>query len=197
MQLLEDLPPLSASILDDLRRIVRVLRESSRAAEQAVSVSGAQLFVLRTLADAAAGRPAEAPALTMNELSARTRTHQSTVSVVVKRLAEHGLVSRTPSPHDARCVQLRLTRRGQRLLERAPLAAQDRLIRGVERMKPADQKRLAAALHELVAAMQLSDHAPVMFFEEEPAAAQAPRASMNRRAKRSRSRREPARAQPE
>jgi DNA-binding MarR family transcriptional regulator len=187
MQLLEQLSPVSASILDDLRRIVRVLRESSRAAEQEVGVSGAQLFVLRTLAqpDARGGLPA----LTLSELSARTRTHQSTASVVVKRLVERGLVSRAPSPRDARCLQLRLTKRGQRLLERAPLAAQDRLILGIDRLKPAEQKRLASALHELVAAMQLSDQAPVMFFEEDQTAAHEPR--------RERKRRESARPQPE
>ena len=184
MHLLEELPPLSASILDDLRRIVRVLRESSRAAEQAVGVSGAQLFVLRTLAQAGASS-----ALSLNELSARTRTHQSTVSVVVKRLVQRGLISRSPSPTDGRCLQLRLTRRGQRLLERAPLAAQDRLIRGIERMKPAEQKRLAGALHELVTAMQLAQEPPVMFFEEDATAEQ--------RARSGRRRREPARAQPE
>jgi len=194
MQVIEELPPLSASILDDLRRIVRVLRESSRAAEQEVGVSGAQLFVLRTLAQAAVAGQAEAPALTLNELSARTRTHQSSVSVVVKRLAERGLVSRAPAPHDARCVQLRLTRRGQRLLERAPLAAQDRLIRGIERMRPASRVRLSAALRELVAAMQLADAAPLMFFEEEPSARE-PRSRS--RASSTRSRGESSRAQPE
>lgn len=187
MQLLEQLPPQSASILDDLRRIVRVLRESSRAAEQEVGVSGAQLFVLRTLAQK--NGQGELPALTLNELSGRTRTHQSSVSVVVKRLVERGLVSRTPAPHDARCVQLRLTKRGQRLLDRAPLAAQDRLILGIERLKPAEQKRLASALHELVAAMQLSDETPVMFFEEDQAGAHEPRKEKRRR--------ESARAQPE
>ena len=159
MPALEQLPPVSASILDDLRRIVRVLRESSRAAEQEVGVSGAQLFVLRALAGA--GAP-----LSLNALSARTRTHQSTVSVVVKRLVERGLVSRSASPEDARCLQLRLTRRGQRLLERAPLAAQDRLIHGIERMPGEQQQQLAAALHELVTAMQLAAEPPQMFFEE-------------------------------
>jgi hypothetical protein len=69
--------------LDALRRIVQVLRESSRWAERHVGLSGAQLFVLQTLG--------EAPAASVNDLAGRTHTHQSTVSMVVARLVERGL----------------------------------------------------------------------------------------------------------
>ena len=151
------LPPESTAILDDLRRIVRVLRESSRAAEQQLGVTGAQLFVLRSLAFA---QP-----LSLNELAARTRTHQSTVSVVVKRLVRAGLVSRARSERDARSMELSLTKQGERLLARAPLAAQDRLIEGVERLPRPQRRKLAASLHALVEAMQLGAEPPEMFFE--------------------------------
>jgi len=149
----------SSSVLDDLRRIVRVLRESSRAAEQHLGVSGAQLFVLRSLADV--------PSLSLNELATRTRTHQSTVSVVVKRLVESGLVVRETSEVDARRLELSLSRRGRALLERAPLAAQDRLIRGIERLSAAERRALSVSLRGLVVAMEIADDAPRMFFEED------------------------------
>src|SRR5258706_11797595 len=74
------------AVMDGVRRLVQVLRESSRAARRRVGLSAAQLFVLHRLADA--------PALSLNELAARTFTHQSTVSVVVSRLVEQGLGSR-------------------------------------------------------------------------------------------------------
>src|SRR5262245_46150204 len=90
--------PEATAILDDLRRLVRVLRESSRAAEAILGVTGAQLFVLKTLAGE--------PVLSLNTLAERTRTHQSTVSVVVKRLVARGLVTRTTSSVDARRIQL-------------------------------------------------------------------------------------------
>jgi DNA-binding MarR family transcriptional regulator len=180
------LPTFEASgVLDDLRRIVRALRESSRAAERRLGVSGAQLFVLRALADvrAAAGEPRtlagghaslarprarlEPEGLSLNALAARTRTHQSTVSVVVKRLVEHGLLTRTTSALDARRVEIRLTRRGRAVLERAPLAAQDKLIAGIERLPRKERVVLAGALRGLVTAMQLDDQPAVMFFEED------------------------------
>jgi DNA-binding MarR family transcriptional regulator len=157
-------------VLDDLRRIVRALRESSRAAERRLGVSGAQLFVLRALAQSAAGARTSSTrgeALSLNELAARTRTHQSTVSVVVKRLVEHGLLTRTPSELDARRVEIRLTRRGRAVLDRAPLAAQDKLVAGIERLPRRDRQVLAGALRGLVTAMQLDDLPAVMFFEED------------------------------
>ncbi len=154
----------TTAVLDDFRRIVRVLRESSRAAEGTLGVSGAQLFVLKALADA--------PMLSVNDLAERTRTHQSTVSVVVRKLVERGLIRRRTSESDARRVELALTTTGRSLLARAPLAAQDRLILALESLPVAERKSLAAALKHLVEAMALADEAPQMFFEEEePAAA--------------------------
>jgi DNA-binding MarR family transcriptional regulator len=146
-------------VLDHLRRIVRTLRESSRAAEARLGVTGAQLFVLRALA---AGEPSS-----LNEVAARTHTHQSTVSVVVKRLVARRLVRRATAAADARRVQLTLTARGRAVLARAPLAAQDGLVAGLEALPAAYRRRLAEALARVVAAMGLDAAAPAMFFEED------------------------------
>jgi DNA-binding MarR family transcriptional regulator len=146
-----------SSVLDDLRRVVQVLRESSRTAQQSLGVSGAQLFVLKALAGPVPS--------SLNALAERTHTHQSTVSVVVKRLVTRKLVARTVSSRDARQVELRLTAAGRALLRRAPGAAQQRLIDGLERISPGELEKLASALHGLVAAMGLAAQEPAMFFE--------------------------------
>lgn len=146
------------ALLDDFRRIVQVLRSSSRAAEQRVGLSGAQLFVLKTLS-------AEHP-LSMNDLAARTRTHQSTVSVVVKRLVASKLVRSTVSSVDARRVALHPTAAGLARLKRAPQAAQEQLVAGLERMPAGDRRALARCLRQLVEEMRLDEQPPVMFFEE-------------------------------
>src|SRR5882762_3561794 len=95
----------SQRILDSIRRLVRLLRVSDRQAQAELGVSGAQLFVLREL-----GRT---PALSLNELASRTLTDQSSVSVVVTRLVEAGLVSRERARDDARRLVLGLTRAGR------------------------------------------------------------------------------------
>src|SRR5436190_7860869 len=96
------------TVLDGVRRIVRTLHESSRASEKAVGLSGAQLFVLQTLADL--------PGASLNALAERTHTHQSSVSTVVSRLVERGLVLRAPAAADARRLELRLSAEGRRLI---------------------------------------------------------------------------------
>lgn len=123
-----------------------------------MGLSGAQLFVLKTLS-------AER-ALSLNELADRTRTHQSTVSVVVKRLVAGGLVRRAVSTVDARRIALSPTAAGRARLERAPLAAQEQLIDGLKRMPLGDRRTLGRCMRHLVEAMQLDAAPPVMFFEE-------------------------------
>jgi DNA-binding MarR family transcriptional regulator len=152
--------PAARAALDGIRKIVQVLRSSSRAAEQGVGVSGAQLFVLQRLA-------AE-PALSVNELAERTLTHQSSVSVVVQRLAEKGLVARGTSAEDGRRATLSLTRRGRTLLGKAPGAAQDRLIAGLMSLRQAERQALARALGRLLETMGESRAKASMFFEEPP-----------------------------
>jgi DNA-binding MarR family transcriptional regulator len=147
--------------LDAIRRIVRSLRESSRASERQLGLSAAQLFVLQRLAGA--------PALSLNELAERTLTHQSSVSVVVTKLVRRGLVARTASAADARRVEITLTRQGRALVDRSPAAAQDRLIAGLALLGARRRRLLASSLRALVDVMALSDEHPAMFFEGAPA----------------------------
>jgi DNA-binding MarR family transcriptional regulator len=145
-------------VLDAVRRIVQALRESSRLAERRVGLTGAQLFVLQKLADA--------PASSVNDLAERTHTHQSSVSVVVKRLEQQGLVRRTPSAVDGRSVELTLSSRGQRAAAGAPDLAQARLIDAIERLMPARRRQLASTLGDVARALTATGEAPAMFFEE-------------------------------
>lgn len=151
-------PAEATLVLDHLRRIVQALRESSRASERLLGVSGAQLFVLQTLA--------KSRALSLNALAERTQTHQSTVSVVVKRLVAEQLVQSRPSTSDRRRLELELTPRGSALLRRAPAAAVDRLVAGVQALSSRERATLAATLAKLSAGMRLPARTPSMFFEE-------------------------------
>jgi DNA-binding MarR family transcriptional regulator len=147
-------------VLNALRQIVRSLRVSSRTAEQRVGLSGAQLFVLQCLAR-------QSPC-SVNELATRTATDQSSVSVVVSRLVARGHVLRTPSKADRRSVELSLTKSGRALLERAPEAAQDRLIFALGRLPKAELKSLSRSLAKVVELAEVSHESPSLFFEEGP-----------------------------
>ncbi len=146
------------AVLDAIRRVVGVLRVGSRDAERRVGLSGAQLFVLQKLDDG--------PARSLNELAERTRTHQSSVSVVVQRLVEQKLVAKSHAKQDARQLELSLTPKARAILKRAPDTAQERLIAAIDKLPARDRKQLANALTRLVDAMGAAGGKPPMFFED-------------------------------
>jgi DNA-binding MarR family transcriptional regulator len=146
-------------VLDGFRRIVQALRASSRAAEKRVGLSGAQLFVLRAVGDA--------PGLSLNDLAERTRTHQSSASLVVSRLVQLGLVERRTAADDARRIELRQTAAGRRRLARAPHAAQEKLVAAVEALGVRRRAQLGAVLERLATSMELPGGRPPMLFDEE------------------------------
>jgi DNA-binding MarR family transcriptional regulator len=139
-----------------IRRIFRALHHSARRAERELGLSGAQLFVLQQLDERAAR--------SLNELADRTHTHQSSVSVVVRRLVERGLVARSRSPEDARRVQLRLTAAGRGVLRRSRPAGQLRLIQAIAGLPPARRRDLASTLERLVGQMGLAASPAAMMF---------------------------------
>jgi len=149
----------SARILDAIRRLVRHLRLADRAAQSELGISGAQLFVLAELGKTAA--------LSLNDLAARTRTDQSSVSVVVSRLVDAGLVTRERDARDARRLVLNLTKNGRAMLQRAPSIAQETIVSVVERFTAADRKRFADSLTALVDALGAEPGPAPMLFEED------------------------------
>lgn len=128
-------------VVDALRSIVQSLRISGRVAEQQVGISSAQLYILEELA--------ERPAQSINELAERTFTHQSSVSMVVSRLADSHLVSRASAPGDARRLSISLTPAGRALLRRAPDTAQARLVEGLRALDRVQLRGLADYLSVL------------------------------------------------
>jgi DNA-binding MarR family transcriptional regulator len=149
----------SQRILDSIRRLVRMLRVSDRQAQSELGVSGAQLFVLAELG--------KTPSLSLNELASRTLTDQSSVSVVVTRLVEAGLITRDRDGRDARRLVLNLTRSGRALLQKAPPVAQERLLTVFDGLPDAERKRFADTFEEIVANAGGDDGPAPMLFEED------------------------------
>jgi MarR family transcriptional regulator, lower aerobic nicotinate degradation pathway regulator len=159
--------PSITQALDAIRRIISVLRRSSRLSESEVGIGAAQLFVLQQLATA--------PARSINQLAERTYTHQSSVSVVVRRLVKQGLVERRPAPDDRRRRELRLTRAGRRLVARAPVPAQIRLINGLRALSVSQLRTFVRLLDQVVHRMGAAGEPPAMLFAEEPTPGRAGR----------------------
>jgi DNA-binding MarR family transcriptional regulator len=152
----------SQRILDAVRRLVQLLRLSDRAAQARVGLSAAQLFVLYELG--------KEDALSLKELAERTRTDQSSVSVVVARLVTSGYVTRDRAEDDARRLVLKLTRTGRSVLQRAPAIAQERLLEALETLSASARRQFADSFAKVLEAMGAEKGTPPMLFED-PAAA--------------------------
>lgn len=122
-------------------RLRRVLRASIRSEYPWESLPMAQVELLQRLRDE--------PGLRLNDLAARHRLANNTVSVLVQQLVTADLVTRTPHPDDRRAVVLELTDRGRQVLTDWQAAHQRRLAGGLSRLPAADQRAIGAALPAL------------------------------------------------
>src|SRR4051812_41037275 len=143
--------------MNAIRAVVRALRINTRAIEQQIGISLAQLFVLQQVSE----RPAES----LNDLASRTATHQSSVSVVVRRLVDRGFVTRKASATDKRRVQISTTPEGQKILLSAPRTVQVRLMSGLERMPLVERTQLANLLEKWLDSSGISYTTPPMLGE--------------------------------
>ena len=153
----EDARDSVAFLFNSLRRLVNTIHAESRETQRSQGVTAAQLFVLSELK--------RSPSLSINALAERTMTHQSTVSVVVRRLVRRKLVRKRRAIDDARRVVLTLTPEGMKVLHEAPEAFQLRLRSALESLDDADQRALSRALSRLIAGLGAEGVAAGMFFE--------------------------------
>lgn len=148
-----DPSPEVRAAFDAWRGLARGLRVLERAAERQSGLSAAQLFALRQV---------EAqPGCSLGDLAELTLTHSSSVSVVVQRLLEKGLLRRGRDPGDGRRAVLQLTPAGQARLRRSPMSADARLLAALGRLGPAEAGRLATTLARVLDEVLGASPAPV------------------------------------
>jgi MarR family transcriptional regulator, organic hydroperoxide resistance regulator len=152
-----DTRPVERRVLDAVRSLVREIRLASTS-QRGRQISAAQTFVLQTLL--------KAPGVRINDLAEQTATDQSSVSVVVQKLVDAGLVTKERSSADGRAFEVRLTTAGRAVAKRTPLAPQRRLVDGLQHMAPARQQALANLLEEWLEALGMLDKAPPMMLED-------------------------------
>jgi len=139
---------LDRGVLVALRRIIRAVDQHSKKLAEAFGLTGPQLLLLQEIS--------QAGVLATGQLARRAHLAQGTVSEILDRLEERGLVTRKRSPLDHRRVECALTPAGRELVERSPSLLQDRLSGELAKLAPWEQHFILAAL-ERVAAMMHAD----------------------------------------
>lgn len=151
---------MSSSIEDDilrsLRRITRAIDLHSKQLMAHCGLTGPQLVCLRTI-----GRE---PVLTVGQLARAVSLSQATVTGIVDRLVDRGLVRRRRSVTDRRSVSISITDAGRELIASAPSPLQERFSSRLEQLSEEDRRALSAALERIVQMMDGTeiDAAPLL-----------------------------------
>lgn len=145
-------------VMDYIRHIFKALRVSSSQFEKELGLSAAQIFVMKKLK--------KEPGLSINDLALRTTTHQSSVSVVVKKLEEQGLVSRMISKEDSRKVVVSLTPSGLEKLSEIPRTVQEEMLDALQKMDPEKTVLFAQVMKEFVANAGIIENSPAPMIGE-------------------------------
>jgi DNA-binding MarR family transcriptional regulator len=106
-------PPLDP-VLDFLRLLWSIehgLQSTSKRMRTSIGVTGPQRLVLRVAASA--------PGISAGEVAHIIRLHPSTLTGVIQRLVEKGLLIRARDPIDTRRTRLRVAPRARRVLDRS------------------------------------------------------------------------------
>lgn len=135
--------------LRKLRIIIGAVRQHARALESACGVSGAQVWMLATIA--------ERPDLTVSQLSQALSVHVSTASNLLDKMDRAGLIERQRVESDRRLVRLRLTDAGRNILAKAPVPISGLLTDALEKMPLETLHGLDQALGELILHMKQVD----------------------------------------
>jgi len=138
-------PIAGLDVLQQLRVVVRLAGSHSAQLERSTGIPGAQLWALHEVA--------QADGLSVGDLARRLRVHQTTVSNLLHRLEDGGLVRKGRAPHDQRIVQVHLTAAGRRALKNAPGPARGLLPNVLDGMKPAQLRKVHEGLAVLVDCM--------------------------------------------
>ena len=128
------------AVADSLRpTLLRLARELRR--EKIAGVSPHQVALLAAIK--------YAPGVTVGELAAEERVSTAAMSKRVSRLERDGLVARTKSEADRRCVGLTLTEDGQRTLRRVRSRRTAWLASRLSSLSPAELAAVGAAAEPL------------------------------------------------
>ncbi|MFT5583932.1 MAG: DNA-binding MarR family transcriptional regulator [Cognaticolwellia sp.] len=142
-------------VLRSLRRIIRQVSAHSRSLSSVSGVTVPQMLCMRAIADA--GAKDSSAEVTSRAVAQAVQLSPSTVSGVMERLVQAGLVLRERSTKDRRRVHLSLTPAGKDTLSAAPNPLQERFLSRLQGLPKSEQEQLLEALERVVQLMDADE----------------------------------------
>ncbi len=146
---------LGEAVLIAMRRLMRAVDLHSKRLMLSHGLTGPQLLVLKAL---------DGGACAVGELARKVRLSQPTAAEILARLQRRGLVVRSRSHSDRRCVLNRLSASGARKLREAPPLLQEAFTARFAGLAQDEQQRLLTSLQRLAELMDAEtlDAAPLL-----------------------------------
>lgn len=144
------------NVLSALRRIIRAIDIDSKRLLKTYGLTSPQLLLLSTVH--------ETPNQTIRQVSEAVSLSQGTVTTILDKLEERGLITRQRSALDKRKIHLHLTPQGETLLSSTPEMLQSSFQEGFDSLEEWEQLQILASLQRLAAIMGAKnlDAAPVL-----------------------------------
>jgi DNA-binding MarR family transcriptional regulator len=136
-------------VLVALRRIIRAVDMHSRRLIHKTGLSSPQLVLLQIMG--------QGETVTAGELARRASLSQATVTTILDRLEDRGLVQRKRSTDDKRRVHVALTDKGRDALSTAPRLLQDHFVTSFAALPDWEQHLLIASLERVAHMMDAAD----------------------------------------
>lgn len=151
--------PINNDITDQiiiaLRRVIRAVDLHSRTLVQSHGLTGPQALILKAL---------RINPVAVSELAGRISLSVATVTDILNRLEQRGLITRVRDEQDRRRVLVGTTPAGLELLKSAPPLLQERFVQHLNTLQDWEQTMLLASLQRLAAMMgaESIDASPIL-----------------------------------
>lgn len=136
-------------IVNLLRRLMQAEQRFTKELNRDYQVSVPQLVCLIALT--------EYGPLSPSRIARHIMVNSSTVTGIIDRLEQKGLVTRIRSSLDRRIIKVELTAAGHRLVEKAPLPIQQKIVEGLEGLSQPEIDKIVSSLNKLVLMLDKDD----------------------------------------
>lgn len=135
----------SDSVMIAMRKIIQAIDMNSKKLVKRVGLTGPQLVILQEIT-----RMGE---VTAGEIAQAVSLSQATVTGILERMENRGLLARRRSDRDKRRIMVSITKSGQQILEDAPPLMQEAFVERFSSLQEWEQTMILSALQRLVSIM--------------------------------------------
>ncbi len=143
-------------VLIAIRRVIRAVDLHSRKLSQSYGLTGPQALVLKEIN--------AHKRISAGEVARQVSLSQATITDIIKRLEQRGLVTRVRDLSDRRKTMLEVTKEGKVLIKAAPPLLQEQFTKRFSKLQSWEQTLLLSSLQRVASLMDAEelDAAPLL-----------------------------------